>query len=87
MSWQVVESLELFTKCLLVKTTELNKELETLRESEATQRTRAQKAIQRLRDVEGELLDLKARNEILEVRNTRHVTHCASSSLQAVLRF
>uniref|UniRef100_F1KQF8 Myosin-XVIIIa n=1 Tax=Ascaris suum TaxID=6253 RepID=F1KQF8_ASCSU len=49
------------------KTTELNKELETLRESEATQRTRAQKAIQRLRDVEGELLDLKARNEILEV--------------------
>uniref|UniRef100_A0A915BBY9 Uncharacterized protein n=1 Tax=Parascaris univalens TaxID=6257 RepID=A0A915BBY9_PARUN len=53
------------------KTAELSKELETLRESEATQRTRAQKAIQRLRDVEGELLDLKARNEILEVRNTR----------------
>ncbi|KHN75127.1 Unconventional myosin-XVIIIa [Toxocara canis] len=51
------------------KTAELHKEVETLRESESTQRSRAQKTIEHLRDVEGQLLDIRARNELLEARN------------------
>uniref|UniRef100_A0A914RD57 Uncharacterized protein n=1 Tax=Parascaris equorum TaxID=6256 RepID=A0A914RD57_PAREQ len=54
-------------------TAELSKELETLRESEATQRTRAQKAIQRLRDVEGEFdEEVKAVKEECAKENEGH---------------
>uniref|UniRef100_A0A158R4R5 Unconventional myosin-XVIIIa n=1 Tax=Syphacia muris TaxID=451379 RepID=A0A158R4R5_9BILA len=54
---------------LVEKSPELHKELVTLRESEAVQRSAAQKTLERLKDVENELQDLRARNEALEKRN------------------
>lgn len=49
---------------------ELQKEISSLRENESLQRSRAQKAVERLKDVENEIQDLRARNEALEKRHS-----------------
>uniref|UniRef100_A0A183E496 GRIP domain-containing protein n=1 Tax=Gongylonema pulchrum TaxID=637853 RepID=A0A183E496_9BILA len=51
------------------KTVELQKEVASLKESDSLQRLRAQKAVQRLKDVENELKDLAARNNNLKAEN------------------
>ncbi|EJW86928.1 hypothetical protein WUBG_02162 [Wuchereria bancrofti] len=48
------------------KTAELQKEVAALRESDSVQRLRAQKTMQQLKDVENELRDLRAKNDVLE---------------------
>lgn len=53
------------------KSEEMLKEINTLRENDVVQRSRAQKATERLKDAESELQDLRARNESLEKRHSK----------------
>uniref|UniRef100_A0A915PS61 Myosin motor domain-containing protein n=1 Tax=Setaria digitata TaxID=48799 RepID=A0A915PS61_9BILA len=55
------------------KTVELQKEVAALRESDSVQRLRAQKAMQQLKDVENELRDLRAKNDVLEKKYKKYV--------------